>query len=301
MIPQFPRMHRAAPGVSIVFVLMGCLLGAVRASERAAQTISWRTDYSRAFEEARARNQLLWIQFTGPWCANCARMEQDSFPHPMIQRHAQQSFVPVKLRSDGNEDLALSFELSGLPASVIVAPSRDVVAVHQGYLGPAELGAFLREALARHEANPEPGRRLVPSEASETALALTSPPEKPQDKPKIKTETEVALSGYCPVSLVSDRRLVQGQPEYTARHEGRLYRFTNRLSLNLFRRDPERYAPVNKGYCPVTQHEQGRLRLGNPQWGVLYQGRLYLCATDTERQRFLEQPERYVAIDVAGR
>ncbi len=47
----------------------------------------------RAMEDARAANRLLWIQFTGPWCPNCTRMERDSFPHPAIVEHSQRSYV----------------------------------------------------------------------------------------------------------------------------------------------------------------------------------------------------------------
>ena len=128
------RAQRGCTGVSIVLLFLGCALGSTQASEGDSEGISWRTDYARALEEARTRNQLLWIQFTAPWCPNCTRMEQDSFVHPAIREHARRSFVPVKLLSDVNEQLALSFELSGLPATVIVAPSRQVLLVRQGYL-----------------------------------------------------------------------------------------------------------------------------------------------------------------------
>ena len=67
-----------------------------------------------------------------------------------------------------------------------------------------------------------------------------------------------------------------GQAEYTVTHEGRLYRFASMLTFNLFRRDPERFVPVNNGNCPVTQVELGKQQPGNPKFGVLYQGRLYL-------------------------
>ena len=146
------RMHRAATGTSAILILLGWALGPTVASDDDPESISWRTDYARALEEARTRNQLLWLQFTAPWCPNCTRMEQDSFSHPAIRGHAQQSFVPVKLRADVNEELALHFELSGLPATVIVAPSREVLAVRQGYLGPSELDVLLADSLSRHGA-----------------------------------------------------------------------------------------------------------------------------------------------------
>jgi YHS domain-containing protein len=284
--------------------------GTIGASEADPEAISWRTDYARGLEEARTRHQLLWIQFTGPWCPNCTRMEQDSFPHPSIRQHARRSFVPVKLRSDENEELALDFDLSGLPATVIVAPSREVIAVRQGYLGPRELDDLLADALARQEARLKVGRRLASANAPDPgasglgrARASDALPPDPKSQPgtRTKTESRVALSGFCPVSLVSDKRLVQGQSEYTVAHEGRLYRFANPLTLDLFRRDPERYVPVNDGNCPVTQVDHGRLQPGNPRFGALYQGRLFLCATERARSRFLEQPARYAAVDVAER
>ena len=71
------------------------------------------------------------------------------------------------------------------------------------------------------------------------------------------------------------------------------------LTFNLFRRDPERFVPVNNGNCPVTQVELGKQQPGNPNFGVLYQGRLYLCATDADRKQFFSSPARYAAVDVA--
>jgi YHS domain-containing protein len=209
-------------------------------------------------------------------------MERDSFPHDTVVQRARRSFVPVKLRSDIHEQLALSFNLSGLPATVVVAPTREVVAIHQGYLGPQELDSLLREALARR-----PGREAMEPSAGK--------------EPKPKLEPQLALSGYCPVSLISNRRLVPGQTEYTVQHEGRVYLFADLVMSNLFRRDPERYIPLNNGRCPVNQVDRGQARPGDPRCGVLYQGHLYLCATAEDRRRFLKDPERYASADVAER
>jgi YHS domain-containing protein len=296
-----PRARRFRAGVPLCLLFLGSAHISVRASEgdpgAEPGPITWRTDYARALDEAKTRNHLVWIQFTGPWCPNCTRMEQDSFPHPAIRAHAERSFVPLKLQSDVNEELALGFGLSGLPATVILTASREVYVVRQGYLGPDDLGDLLREAAARHTTEQENNRRIASAKISEATQERLQPNSKPSTK--IKTETHVALSGYCPVSLVSDRKLVPGQVEYTATHEGRLYRFANMLTFNLFRRDPDRFVPVNNGNCPVTQVELGKEQPGNPRFGVLYQGRLYLCATDADRKQFFSSPDRYAAVDVA--
>jgi hypothetical protein len=292
MFSRSTRAHRRGAGVLLVLFLLGSSTAVCRAVGDESEGIAWRSDYARALDEAQTRKQLLWIQFTAPWCPNCSKMEQDAFRHPAIRKHARQSYVPVKLSADVHEQLALSFELSGLPATVIVAPSRQVVLVRQGYLEPAELGDIL-ESAARHL---ESDLRLA-SEKSPPKRADDRTPRPNTSRPK--TESQVALSGYCPVSLVSDKRLVPGAIEYTVTHEGRLYRLASLMTLNLFNRDPQRYVPVNGGNCPVAQLDRGTMRPGDPNYGVLYQDRLYLCSSDADRKRFLEDPARYAAIDVA--
>jgi YHS domain-containing protein len=265
--------------------------GPARGAEPEPEPITWRGDYAEAFEEARTANRLLWIQFTGPWCPNCTRMERDAFPDPDVIQHSRESFVPLKLRSDLYEQLALAFNLSGLPATVIVAPNRRILAVRQGYLGPDELDSLLS------------GARSSWRERDTSSKADVARKDKDKDKAKAqarpKKEADLALSGYCPVSLIADRRLVPGQAEYTVQHEGRLYRFASAVMSNLFRKDPARYIPVNHGDCPVARADHGAVRAGNPRWGVLYQGRLHLCATEEARRQFFKDPERYAMVDVA--
>ncbi len=296
-----PPLRRCRTGALVVFAATSLISAASAADpETPDAAISWREEYGAALDEARASDHLLWIQFTGPWCPNCLRMEQGSYTHPAVLAQARSDFVPLKLRSDVNEELALSFDLSGLPASVIVDPSRQVLAVHQGYLGPEELDGFLKQAVAVRDAQRPP---MSQDAATLLAAQFVGPPKPAADsvaqRPKlIKKEEHVALSGYCPVSLVSDKQLVQGQTEYTVNHEGRLYRFANRITFNLFRREPERYVPVNDGNCPVRQLDQSQAVPGDPRWGVLYQARLYLCASKADRLRFVQEPSRYAAVGV---
>lgn len=287
----------ARPGAVFLFALVLLHPRTGRAGDAEPSPIAWHHDYATAFEDARNRKQLLWIQFTGPWCPNCVRMDRDSFSDRSVRELAASGFVAVKLGADENQDLALGFDLTGLPATVVVAPSRQVLAVHQGYLAAEDLTRLLRSAGERHSFAPEDEQRLASGDSPEKPQSGNEPEPRRGSRPK--TETQVALSGYCPVSLVSDKRLVQGQTEYTVTHEGRLYRLANLLTFNRFRGDPTRYVPVNNGNCPVEQLDRGAQRPGDPRFGVLFQGRLYLCATGDDRRRFLLEPSRYAAIDVA--
>ena len=180
MIIRPPRKGRATPGLSFALAIFCASNGSHAALAAEPDSIAWRDNYGSALEEAKAANRLLWIQFTGPWCPNCTRMERDSFPDPMVVQHARDSFVPVKLRSDVYEELALSFNLSALPATIIVAPTREVVAIQQGYLGPAEFAhsyaircsdfpvSRLSQAhqVTRHIRRRRPCRRVTPPRPS---------------------------------------------------------------------------------------------------------------------------------------
>ena len=134
-------------------------------------------------------------------------MERDSFPDADVIDHAQRSFVPLKLRSDIHERLALGFNLSGLPATVLVAPTREIIAIRQGYLGPDELDQLLSEGVSTWR-----GREA----AAGGQAKPTRPPWRGRLDPTRRSRSRRSR-GYCPVSLVADRKLVAGLAEHTVR------------------------------------------------------------------------------------
>ncbi len=294
IIHRSPRRGPAAPAFSIAAGMLwaSLLLSTARATE--PTPIVWRADYGGALEEARATNRLVWIQFSGPWCPNCLRMERDSFPDANVIEHSQRSFIPLKLRSDVHEQLALAFNLSGLPATVLVTPNREIVAVHQGYLGPDDLDELLSQGLATWREREASSKK----EADARKDVATTDAGK-ADAEKAKKEPLLALSGYCPVTLITQRKLVAGRAEHTVEHDGHVYRFAGEAQKARFRQDPERFIPVNRGNCPVAQVEQSAEQPGSPRWGLLYQGRLFVFASDEARHRFLDEPQRYATVDVA--
>ena len=69
---------------------LGCLLiaglSALAPAAVAAEPsgIAWRSDFATAQAEARARNLPLWVQFTGPWCIFCRKMDANAFVDPAV-------------------------------------------------------------------------------------------------------------------------------------------------------------------------------------------------------------------------
>lgn len=273
MIRQTTRPDRA--GLSL-YVLAGLAMVSPGLTTTAlgsdGRSVAWRADLGSAQAESRARDLPLWIQFTGPWCVNCRRMDRGAFAAPAVLSASRDLFVPVKLRSDEHEELALSLGLSGLPSTVLVRPDGRVIDKWEGYGDPEEFLTFLESTLERD------GR-------------WNGRGKKP----------EMALASYCPVTLIEKRKLVAGLPTVSTIRDGQIFRFADEVARATFLARPEVYLPANRGECPVRHVDGGTFQPGHPRWGVLYRGSLFLCADAAERERFLKNPERYASVDLAYR
>ncbi|GAB1259817.1 YHS domain-containing (seleno)protein [Aurantivibrio plasticivorans] len=62
---------------------------------------------------------------------------------------------------------------------------------------------------------------------------------------------DVAIRGYDPVAYFTKNKPVEGSAKYTATHQGAIYRFSSSDNRDLFKSDPERYAPQFGGYCAM--------------------------------------------------
>ncbi|MBV8233727.1 MAG: thioredoxin family protein [Planctomycetaceae bacterium] len=282
-------------GMGMVLALGWAWLAVTSALASGPGVIAWRQDLRAALSEAAAQGRPLWIQFTGPWCSYCRRMDRESFTHPRIVARSRDSFIPILLQADAHEDLALRYELSGLPATVILRPTGEVLGKHEGFADAVTFDRFLGSTLARFGPIRSPAPSVSPTVLSTAAGAVRPAAASPAPG------NDVALAGYCPVSLVTAHRLVPGRAGLTLTHDGVLYRFATAEGYDAFRKSPERFIPANGGRCPVTQVDRGESCAGNPHWGVLFDGRLYLCADEAERQQFLRDPRRYAQVDVADR
>jgi thioredoxin-related protein/YHS domain-containing protein len=282
MINPSSRSNRVGLLALMAIGLVGLLATPPSLAADDPKKIVWREDLGQAQAEAKSRDLLLWIQFTGPWCINCRRMDRATFVHPGVVTQSRDHFVPVKLRSDEHEALAQSLGLSSLPSTVIVRPNGEVVEKYEGYIEPETFDVTLTLVLRREGRSPE---------------QLASKARKSRNG----KDNEVALAGYCPVSLLQERKLVPGKPDLTVEHEGRVFRFASEADRQEFRRKPDSFAPANDGQCPVSQVDRGDFQPGDPRWGVVYGGHLFLFKDGAERDRFVKDPDRYANINLADR
>jgi len=61
--------------------------------------------------------------------------------------------------------------------------------------------------------------------------------------------SRLALKGYDPVAYFTDSKATPGEPQYEAAYDGVRYRFASAQHLEMFKADPDRYAPQFGGSC----------------------------------------------------
>jgi len=163
----------------------------------------WLTSLNAAQKQAKAKNELIFVDLFADWCGWCHRMEQEVFPSEAFQ-DATANKVLLRLNTeDGGEGtrLAQNFSVTTLPTFLLLTPDLTVAGVIHGYL-PAkpfvesmadvekEYQKFLKQ-IAGEPNERDPARRLelakefreryAYTESEKRLLKLVQDPKLPPD------------------------------------------------------------------------------------------------------------------------
>jgi hypothetical protein len=85
----------------------------------------------------------------------------------------------------------------------------------------------------------------------------------------------MAIKGYDPVAYFTEGRPVQGRAEFEQVWENTRWRFASAANRDLFKSDPDRYAPQYAGYCAYGVVKGAKTEV-DPQAWTIVNGKLYL-------------------------
>lgn len=241
----------------------------------------WHTSFSQAEAEAKALGKPLVVHFYTDWCGPCQQMERNVLNETAVLKCLGADVVGVKVNADQHPDLKSRFGISGFPTDVLVSPTGEVSTRYVGYASPSSYVARLKKEGAKHPSHP----------AAE--VAETSEKASKQRAKRKADKKHLGLDGYSPVALTTGQLWKKGQPEFAATYRGILYHFVNEDELNLFLETPDSYAPQLLGCDPVILMESGRAVQGDIEHGVFFRERVYLMATEANREAFLKKPAFY--------
>lgn len=104
----------------------------------------------------------------------------------------------------------------------------------------------------------------------------------------------LALKGYDPVAYFTDGKPIEGVAQYELAFDGQRYRFASAQHRDLFKANPDKYAPQFGGLCAMNL-SRGVKRESDPQTWVISNGNLYVFAGETGRQNFMKEAAAYTA------
>jgi YHS domain-containing protein len=99
--------------------------------------------------------------------------------------------------------------------------------------------------------------------------------------------TGVAIKGYDPVAYFTEKMPVKGDSDFEYEWSGARWRFASPKNLEMFKSDPEKYAPRYGGYCAYGVANNYLVKIEPEAWTV-YGGRLYLNFSLSVREQWKE-------------
>jgi YHS domain-containing protein len=104
----------------------------------------------------------------------------------------------------------------------------------------------------------------------------------------------LALKGYDPVAYFTDAKATPGREQFELLWDGQRYRFASALHREMFKANPDRYAPQFGGLCAMNL-SNGVKRESDPHNWVISNGNLYVFAGERGMQNFRKAPQETAA------
>jgi YHS domain-containing protein len=100
----------------------------------------------------------------------------------------------------------------------------------------------------------------------------------------------VAIHGYDTVAYFTDGKPTKGDSEFEHEWEDARWTFSSATNLELFKANPQRYAPQFGGYC-AGGLAVGEYANGDPELWTIVDGKLYFIKNEKYQTVWREAPE----------
>ena len=132
---------------------------------------------------------------------------------------------------------------------------------------------------------------------SETTSGITTAGTTPvaNQTPTAIAKPDLAMQGFCAVTVINENRWIEGKPEYGVIHLGKLYLFSSQQAMGSFLADPAPFTPVLNEIDVVRFFEERKIVKGKREFGVLdpIHNRMFFFADEAALKHFENEYERY--------
>ncbi len=125
----------------------------------------------------------------------------------------------------------------------------------------------------------------LPLAFAAAALPAAAPPAH-ADEVTTYVKDGAAIGGTDPVAYFTDGKPVAGSDKFTATHDGVTWKFSSAEHRDMFKAEPEKYAPAYGGYCATGASFGYKIPIDPTTWDI-HNGKLYLNAGPAPHKRYL--------------
>jgi YHS domain-containing protein len=105
--------------------------------------------------------------------------------------------------------------------------------------------------------------------------ALAAKPVNTLKNSFFSSQTDTAINGYDSVAYFTKTAPVKGLDAHTYEWKGAKWKFSSEANLELFKNNPEKYAPQYGGYCAYGVATDSLVKV-DPDQFTIHEGKLYL-------------------------
>ena len=129
--------------------------------------------------------------------------------------------------------------------------------------------------------------------AFSTAAWAASPPVNTLKNSVFGGRTDTAINGYDTVAYFTVGKPVKGLDSYTTDWMGAKWKFASQANLDLFKANPEKYAPQYGGYCAYGVTKDALVKV-EPEQFTVRDGKLYLNYDADVQATWLKDPAGFI-------
>ncbi|CAN5222562.1 hypothetical protein BH11PLA2_BH11PLA2_17540 [soil metagenome] len=116
-------------------------------SLRAAEPVTWLTDYNVGRKEASEAGKAVCLVIGGEHCIFCRKLEATTLADPSVNALLKQSYVAIKVDGAREADLVRALRVQLYPTTVLAGADGSIHAILNGYVTPEQLRENLSKTL----------------------------------------------------------------------------------------------------------------------------------------------------------
>jgi YHS domain-containing protein len=105
--------------------------------------------------------------------------------------------------------------------------------------------------------------------------------------------TDTAILGYDPVAYFTDGKPVKGLDGFVYEWQGAKWKFASAAHLELFKANPQQYAPQFGGYCAYGVAKDNLVSIEPDKFKII-DGKLYLNYDSDVQEKWLKDPAGFI-------